>query len=99
MVQALQRPNQTTSTVQQVNHSFPASTQLTLSVQIVNAREAARTISQTYGVTSPESSVAWDIVEELLVVYSRQRTKQVMTPFEEYCLQYPDAPESRIYEV
>ncbi|MGJ3253904.1 MAG: Calvin cycle protein CP12 [Elainellaceae cyanobacterium] len=99
MVQALQRPNQTMSTVQQDNRSFVDSTQLTLAVQIANALEAAREVSHAYGITSPESAVAWDIVEELFVAQSCQRETQSMTPFEEYCLQHPDAPESRIYEV
>ncbi|HHP7243434.1 MAG TPA: Calvin cycle protein CP12 [Elainellaceae cyanobacterium] len=99
MVQALQRPTQNTVTYQQMNRTVAYSTKPALSVQLAEARETARAMSQTYGITSPESSVAWEIVEELLVAQSRQLAKQPMTPFEEYCKQYPDAPESRIYDV
>lgn len=99
MVQALQRPTQNTVTCQQVNRTVAYSAKPMLSVQLADARETARKISQAYGITSPAASVAWETVEELLVAQSRQRAKRPITPFEEYCKQYPDAPESRIYDV
>lgn len=67
--------------------------------ELVEALDNARTVSQQQGLSCPAVAVAWDIVEEILVAKFRQQTQYRQTPFEQYCLAYPDAPESRIYDV
>lgn len=60
----------------------------------------ARQISDWYGVTSKESAVAWDTVEELQAEASHQKAKHDgETAFSHYCEEFPDAPEARIYDV
>jgi CBS domain-containing protein len=75
----------------------PAS--LSLEEQIEKARLSARAICAEKGATSPECAAAWDIVEELQAEFSHQRAlKPEKTHFEEYCEEYPEAFESRMYE-
>ncbi len=64
--------------------------------QIQEARSYARMITEISGVTSPEAAVAWDIFEELLAARADRKTKNT---FENYCSEYPDAPEARMYEI
>lgn len=70
-----------------------------LSLRIEMARDEARAIAAEKGIESPESAVAWDIVEELLRVAARRRVQQPKSAFERYCLEHPGASEARIYEV
>lgn len=67
-----------------------------LEQQIQEARDYARMITEISGVTSPEAAVAWDIVEELLAVRADRKVKNT---FANYCAEYPEAPEARMYEV
>lgn len=67
-----------------------------LEQQIQEARDYARMLTDVSGVTSPEAAVAWDIVEELLAARAHRNVKNT---FADYCAEYPEAPEARIYEV
>lgn len=70
-----------------------------LSLRIDMARDEARAIAAEKGIESPESAVAWDIVEELLSVAAHRRTQEPKSAFERYCLEDPGAAEARIYDV
>ncbi|MCT7960801.1 Calvin cycle protein CP12 [Laspinema sp. D1] len=70
-----------------------------LSLRIEMARDEARAIAAAKGIESPESAVAWDIVEELLSVAAYRRNQKPKSAFERYCLEHPGASESRIYDV
>ncbi len=70
-----------------------------LSLRIEMARDEARAIATAKGIESPESAVAWDVVEELLSVAAHRRTQEPKSPFERYCLEHPGASEARIYDV
>nr|WP_272116338.1 CP12 domain-containing protein [Spirulina major] len=73
--------------------------ELTLEAEIISARDKARAICAEKGPTSPECAAAWDIVEELQAEASHQRAqKPEKTYFEEYCDEYPDAFEARMYD-
>ncbi|MCA1994371.1 MAG: Calvin cycle protein CP12, partial [Coleofasciculus sp. S288] len=49
--------------------------------------------------TSPESAAAWDAVEEMQAEAAHQRARRLeKTAFEDYCKEYPEAVEARIYE-
>ncbi|WP_254565115.1 Calvin cycle protein CP12 [Oscillatoria sp. HE19RPO] len=74
-------------------HSIP------LSLRIDMARDEARAIAAEKGIESPESAVAWDIVEELLSIAAHRRTQEPKSAFERYCLEHPGASEARIYDV
>lgn len=81
-----------------VNQS--SSLPLSLDQRIATAIAEARTISSEYGSDSSESAVAWDIVEELEAEAAHQKVKlQGKTAFTEYCEEFPDALEARIYDV
>lgn len=99
MLQTLERRPAIQSTQLSSRSSQSISSLSKLDQELVEALENALTISEQKGLTSPESAVAWDIVEEIMRAKSRQRTKRNSTRFEQYCLEHPDAPESRIYDV
>ncbi|MBD2104239.1 Calvin cycle protein CP12 [Leptolyngbya sp. FACHB-261] len=69
--------------------------------KIQEERDAARTVCDVNGATSPECAVAWDVVEELQAEASHQKQKQAQTQrtsLERYCDDNPSADECRIYE-
>ncbi len=67
--------------------------------KIQEAIKQARAISAEKGATSAESAAAWDAVEEMQAEAAHQRVRQLeKTAFEEYCQEYPEAEEARIYE-
>jgi CBS domain-containing protein len=67
--------------------------------KIQEAIEQARAISAEKGATSPESAAAWDAVEEMQAEAAHQRAKQIdKTAFEEYCEEFPEAEEARMYD-
>jgi hypothetical protein len=56
-------------------------------------------ISNQYGSESLECAAAWDIVEELQAEAAHQQAKHSgKTTLTEYCEQFPDAPEARLYD-
>lgn len=72
---------------------------LSLSDRIESAIADAHTAAETYGPMSPEAATAWDIVEELEAEASHQRVKNAgKTAFSEYCEEFPDALEARLYD-
>jgi len=71
-----------------------------LKQKIQQAIEDARAICAEKGNTSPDCAAAWDIVEELQAEAAHQRAEKLeKTAFEEYCEEYPEAVEARMYEV
>jgi len=67
--------------------------------KIQEAIENARAISAEKGPTSPECAAAWDAVEEMQAEAAHQRARKVeKTAFEEYCEEYPEADEARVYD-
>ncbi|MBD2182541.1 CBS domain-containing protein [Planktothrix sp. FACHB-1355] len=68
--------------------------------EIEKAIANARAICAEKGATSKDCAVAWDIVEELQAEAAHQRSKKIdKTAFQEYCEEYPEAAESRIYDI
>lgn len=66
---------------------------------IQQAIENARAVCAEKGPTSRECAAAWDAVEEMQAEASHQRAKKVdKSAFEEYCEEYPEALEARIYD-
>jgi CBS domain-containing protein len=71
-----------------------------LQEQITAAIESARATCQQYGPSSPQCAAAWDIVEGLQAEAAHQRADVLeRTAFDEYCEEFPEALEARIYEV
>jgi CBS domain-containing protein len=72
---------------------------LQLDEQIEQAIADARSICEQYGATSKECMIAWETVEELQAEASHQRAMKLQkTAFEEYCEEFPEALEARIYD-
>ncbi|MGD1865875.1 MAG: CBS domain-containing protein [Phormidesmis sp.] len=76
--------------------------QLFIEDRIDVAREEARAVCKAKGETSPDCAAAWDVVEELQMAASDQRSKQKKTDgkssFEVYCEDNPNAKECRIHD-
>ena len=73
---------------------------LSLDQRIATAIAEARAICSEYGSDSAKCAVAWDTVEELQAEAAHQKAKlQGKTAFSEYCEEFPDALEARIYDV
>jgi CBS domain-containing protein len=67
--------------------------------KIIEARDSARQICAEKGPTSPDCAAAWDVVEELQAEAAHRRNQRLeKTHFEEYCEDYPDALEARMYD-
>ena len=70
-----------------------------LEEDIEKARANARAVCAEKGPNSPECASAWDIVEELQAEAAHQRAqKPLKTYFEEYCEEFPNALEARVYD-
>ncbi|MBF2020632.1 MAG: CBS domain-containing protein [Hydrococcus sp. C42_A2020_068] len=60
----------------------------------------ARAICAEKGTTSPDCAAAWDIVEELQAEAAHQKAEKLpKTAFDDYCEEFPEALEARMYEV
>ncbi|AFZ59616.1 CBS domain-containing protein [Anabaena cylindrica FACHB-243] len=60
----------------------------------------ARLVCTDKGINSAECAAAWDVVEEIQAEIAHQRAeKPLKTAFEDYCDEYPEAAEARIYEL
>ncbi|MDZ7958333.1 MAG: CP12 domain-containing protein [Aulosira sp. DedQUE10] len=60
----------------------------------------ARLICAEAGIRSRKCAAAWDAVEEMQAEISHQRAHQLpKTAFEQYCEEYPEALEVRMYEL
>jgi hypothetical protein len=72
---------------------------ISLEQRIHDAIAEAHTISNQYGSESPECAAAWDIVEELQAEAAHQQAEHSgKTTLTEYCEEFPDAPEARLYD-
>ncbi|MEB3338229.1 MAG: Calvin cycle protein CP12 [Leptolyngbyaceae bacterium] len=72
---------------------------LSLEERIQQATDEAHAVTEKYGADSKEAAVAWDTLEELHAEAGHQRTKNAdKTAFTEYCEEFPDAPEARMYD-
>lgn len=70
-----------------------------LEQRLHDALAEARAISARYASESPECAAAWDIVEELQAEAAHQQVKHSgKTAFTDYCEEFPDAPEARVYD-
>ncbi len=70
-----------------------------LAEELEKAREEAHKICQEKGMTSGDCAAAWDIVEEIQAELAHQRDqKPLKTYFEQYCEEFPDAREARVYD-
>lgn len=70
-----------------------------LEQEIAKAIQEARDICTKKGASSPECAAAWDVVEELQAEAAHQRAKTIQkTAFEEYCEEFPEAAEARVYD-
>jgi hypothetical protein len=77
--------------------------QPTLFERIQSAIDEAHRVSELYGPDSPESAAAWDVVEELQAEAAHQKDhpghfRNLNKSFADYCEEYPEAPEARIYD-
>jgi CBS domain-containing protein len=71
-----------------------------LAQRIEQAVEEARAVCAEKGATSKECAAAWDAVEELQAEAAHQQAKTLeKTAFEEFCEEYPEAEEARMYDV
>lgn len=62
--------------------------------------QKARLICAEKGINSPECAAAWDVVEEIQAEIAHQRAKKPLkTAFEEYCDEYPEAAEAKVYDL
>ena len=70
-----------------------------LEQEITKAIQEARAICKEKGASSKECAAAWDVVEELQAEAAHQRAKTIQkTAFEEYCEEFPEAAEARVYD-
>lgn len=73
---------------------------LVLQERIQGAIEEARKVCSEKGPTSPECAAAWDAVEELQAEAAHQQARKLdKTAFEDYCSEYPEAAEARVYDI
>jgi hypothetical protein len=94
MVQTFTRPEQAVFTPVTTDQA-----QAGLKQRLASALEMARAMTANAGHDAIAARVAWDIVEELWTASARRCHHARLTNFERYCRDYPDAPESRIYDV
>ncbi|MGC8713256.1 MAG: CP12 domain-containing protein [Leptodesmis sp.] len=73
--------------------------EITLSKEIQKAIENARAVCAEKGAASKECVVAWEVVEELQAEASHQQARTHKSAFEEYCEEFPEALEARMYDV
>ncbi|MEM1368876.1 MAG: CP12 domain-containing protein [Cyanobacteria bacterium P01_H01_bin.15] len=65
--------------------------------QLQVALEHARRVTKLYGAQHVDVALAWETVEELRTAQLQREAAQKNT-FEQYCEDYPEALESRVYE-
>ncbi|MBD2346715.1 CP12 domain-containing protein [Anabaena subtropica] len=71
-----------------------------LEQQLQDEIKKARAVCTQKGINSEECAAAWDAVEEMQAEIAHQRAEKVSpTAFEDYCEEYPEALEARIYEL
>ncbi|WP_414542686.1 CP12 domain-containing protein [Nostoc sp. CCY0012] len=71
-----------------------------LEQQLQDEIKKARAVCAQKGIHSEECAAAWDVIEELQSEMAHQRSEKIhTTAFEDYCDEYPEALEARIYEM
>ncbi|GAB4213037.1 MAG: Calvin cycle protein CP12 [Synechococcales cyanobacterium] len=71
-------------------------TLIELSALVSQERDAARLICAERGEGDPACRVAWDVVEELLS--ARADRQPLPNRFDQYCHDFPEAVECRLYD-
>ncbi len=70
-----------------------------LEQELQDAITKARTICRQTSPRSEECAAAWDVVDELQAELAHQEAKKIdKTAFEEYCEEFPEAMEGRVYD-
>jgi len=70
-----------------------------LEEELQDAIEKARTICDRTSPRSQECAAAWDEVDELQAEIAHQQSKRIFkTAFEEYCEEFPEAMEGRVFD-
>ncbi len=70
-----------------------------LEQELTVAIKKARATCSATSPRSEECAIAWDIVDELQAELAHQEAKKISkTAFEEYCEEFPEAMESRMYD-
>jgi CBS domain-containing protein len=73
---------------------------IVLEQQLQEEIQQARVICDQKGIRSEECAAAWDVVEELQSEIAHQRAEKIdKTAFEDYCDEYPEALEARLYDL
>lgn len=73
--------------------------EILLEEELRDAIEEARTICDRTSPRSQECSLAWDEVDELQAEIAHQQSKKIFkTAFEEYCEEFPEAMEGRVFD-
>ncbi len=70
-----------------------------LKQELQDEMKRARIICTEKGVNSSECSGAWDLVEEVQAIAHQRAKKPLKSAFEEYCDEYPEAEEARVYDL
>ncbi len=70
-----------------------------LEQQLQDEIKKARTTCSRQGVRSEECGAAWDVVDELQSELAHQRAERVVkTAFDEFCDEFPEARDARIFD-
>ncbi|WP_088243500.1 CP12 domain-containing protein [Calothrix rhizosoleniae] len=70
-----------------------------LEQEIQDAIKKARTVCSQTSPRSEQCAAAWDVVDELQAELAHQEAKRIdKTAFEEYCEEFPEAMEGRVYD-
>ena len=73
---------------------------LLLEQELQDEIKKARIVCAEKGINSTECAAAWDVVEEIQAEIAHQLSeKPLKTAFEDYCDEYPELAESRIYDL
>lgn len=71
-----------------------------LEQQLQDEIKKSRAVCAQKGIRSEECAAAWDVVEELQSEIAHQRAEKIhKTAFEDYCDEYPEALEARMYDM
>jgi CBS domain-containing protein len=82
------------------SHSLEKPRSILLEQELQNEIQKARILCAEKGINSPECAAAWDVVEEIQAEIAHQRaSKPLKTAFEDYCDEYPEAAEARVYDL
>ena len=73
--------------------------EIVLEQELQDAIEQARIICDRTSPSSKECGEAWDVVDEIEAEIAHQQSKKIFkTAFEEYCEEFPEAMEGRVFD-